>query len=138
MIDSNETVKLVCKTATVNEKSGDHKSALFKLVLYNKKLHPKGDKGEKSSFIGKLFCLLILLNISKDWTKSERERREARLQNYSGEDQHIDHCLSAKLKLEWKSQLRLQGHKTLPVGSRGGGVQGVGGSLSEEENRKCC
>lgn len=80
MIDSNETVKLVCKTATVNEKSGDHKSALFKLVLYNKKLHPKGDKGEKSSFIGKLFCLLILLNISKDWTKSERgERRGSKI-----------------------------------------------------------
>lgn len=75
MIDSNETVRLVCKTATVNEKSGDHKSALFKLVLYNKKLHPKGDKGEKSSFIRKLFCLLVLLNISKDWTKSETEER---------------------------------------------------------------
>lgn len=76
MIDCNETVELVCKTATVNEKSGDHKSALFKLVLYNKKLHPKGDKGGKSSLIRKLFCLLILLNISKDWTKSARERGE--------------------------------------------------------------
>lgn len=77
MIDSNETVKLVCKTATVNEKSGDHKSALFKLVLYNKKLHPKGDKGEKSSFIRKLFCLLILLNISKTGRRA-RERGERR------------------------------------------------------------
>lgn len=74
MIDSNETVKLVCKTATVNEKSGDHKSALFKLVLYNKKLHPKGDKGEKSSFIRKLLSAHSVKY--KQGLDEEREREE--------------------------------------------------------------